>query len=157
LTKVYLQAKLKIRPEYVPQEPDLAAMLGRCDAALLIGDAALRVRLEEYDVLDLGAEWAQWQQRPFVFAFWACRSTAALPDDLVAKFQEAKRRGLERRRGIASEFSQSLDLPTSFLESYLMDNIDFDMGPRHIEGLERFYRLARQENLIPELRPLRFK
>ncbi|HYA42541.1 MAG TPA: MqnA/MqnD/SBP family protein, partial [Syntrophobacteraceae bacterium] len=137
--------------------PELDAMLKRCDAALLIGDAALRVRLEEYEVLDLAAEWAQWQQRPFVCAFWACRSDVQLPDDLIAIFQEAKRWGLERRSEIASVYAESLSLPASYLENYLRHNIDYDMGPRHIEGLGKFYQLALQQKLIPELRALRFK
>jgi chorismate dehydratase len=157
LTKVLLHAKMKIRPQFVPHEPDLNAMLKRCDAALLIGDAALRVRLEEYDVLDLAAEWAQWQQRPFVCAFWACRSDVQLPSDLIATFQEAKKWGLEQRHEIASVYSKSLNLPAPFLESYLLYNIDYDLGPRHIEGLEKFYHLALQQGLIPELRALKFK
>jgi chorismate dehydratase len=156
LAKVLLQDRMKIRPEYVPHAPDLNSMLDRCDAALLIGDPALRVRLEDYDVLDLAAEWAQWQQRPFVCAFWACRADVRLPGDLIEAFQEAKQWGLEKRSEIAASFSRPLGLPASFLEDYLLHNIDYDMGPRHIEGLEKFYQLAWQQNLIPELRKLRF-
>ena len=44
----------------------------------------------------------------------------------------------------------------NFLEDYLRNNIDYDLGPRHIEGLQRFYELAKQENLIPGLDTLRF-
>jgi chorismate dehydratase len=156
LTQVLLQAKMGLHPEYVPMPPDLPAMLERCDAALLIGDAALRIRIEDYDSLDLAGEWVQWQRRPFVCAFWACRTGFSLPDDLEAVFLEAKEWGLKRRREIASVYAGLLDLPASFLEDYLFHNIDYDLGPSHIEGLQEFYRLARQENLIPELRPLQF-
>jgi chorismate dehydratase len=41
LAKILLQVKMELRPEYVPHPPDPAAMLGRCDAALVIGDPAL--------------------------------------------------------------------------------------------------------------------
>jgi len=156
LTKVLLQGKMGIQPDYVPCQPDLAVMLGRCDAALLIGDAALKVLLEEYDVTDLADEWVQWQQKPFVCAFWACRTDAPLPADLNPMFLEAKDWGLKRRHEIALVYARALNLSTSFLEDYLHHNIDYDMGSGHIEGLERFYQLAKQQELIPELRPLQF-
>jgi predicted solute-binding protein len=75
---------------------------------------------------------------------------------LASIFQEAKSWGLKRREEIASAYSKSLNLPKSFLEYYLTKNIDYDLTPDHIEGLSRYYQLARQEELIPELRPLRF-
>lgn len=156
LTKVLLQVKLGIHPEYVPMPPGLSPMLARCDAALLIGDAALQVRLEDFDSLDLAGEWVQWQQRPFVCAFWACRDDFPLPDDLNAVFLEAKEWGLQRRHEIAAVHSGPLNLPAAFLESYLERNINYDLGPSHIEGLRKYYQLARQEDLIPELKPLQF-
>jgi chorismate dehydratase len=156
LAKILLQAKMGIHPEYVPHPPDPEAMLKLCDAALLIGDAALKIRLEEYDTTDLAELWAQWQQRPFVCAFWACRTSVPLPADVISVFREAKEWGLQRREEIASVFSKSLDLPMAFLEKYLRQNIDFDLGARHLDGLQRFYELAKQENLIAEFRPPRF-
>lgn len=156
LGKILLQAKMGIHPEYVPHPPDLQAMLKRCDAALIIGDPALRVRIEEYDVMDLAGEWFRWQKKPFVCAFWTCRAGAQFPASLNSIFLEAKNWGLERREEIASEFAGSLNLPKPFLEDYLTNNIDYDLGPEHIDGLSRFYQLAKQEELIPQLRPLRF-
>lgn len=156
LTRILLSQKFRIWPEFVPHPPDPPAMLKRCDAALLIGDAALKVQPEEYDTLDLSEEWVRWQQRPFVFAFWACRNDAALPGDLNAVFREAKGFGMSARSEIASVYAESLKMPKPFLENYLFQNIDFDMGPNHIAGLEAYYRLAYEEKLIPEVRSLRF-
>jgi len=76
LAKVLLHEVLGIRPEFVPHAPDLDAMLKKCDAALLIGDAALAVDLEDYDATDLSEMWVRWRKKPFVFAFWACRADA---------------------------------------------------------------------------------
>ncbi len=156
LTKIFLQARMGIHPDFVSCPPDLDSMLARCDAALLIGDPALKVAIEEYEVTDLGEAWMSWQQKPFVCAFWACRSGIPLPNDLKAIFLEAKKWGLERRDEIASAYSGSLGLPAVFLENYLLKNIDYDMEAEHVEGLVKFYQFARQENLIPELRPLQF-
>jgi chorismate dehydratase len=156
LAKVLLQAKAGVHPEYVPYPPDLDSMLGGCDAALLIGDPALRVDIEKYDVTDLAEEWVKWQQKPFVCAFWACRPGISLPKDLNAVFLEAKNWGKGKRAEIASFYAGTLNLPASFLESYLYQNIDYDMSPEHIEGLVKFYQLAKQEDLISRLRPLQF-
>jgi chorismate dehydratase len=156
LTKILLHASMGIRPEFISYPPDVTSMLDHCDAALLIGDAALKIRLEEYETIDLAEKWVQWQQNPFVFAFWACRAGARLPADLISVFQEAKRWGLERRDEIAAAFSNSLELSRPFLENYLRQNINYDLGMQHINGLERFYRLAEQEGLIPEFRAPQF-
>jgi len=156
LVRILLEAKMGIRADFVPCPPDLDLMLSRCDAALLIGDAALKVSLENYDTNDLAAEWVEWQQMPFVCAFWACRPDIAIPPDLNSLFLEAKDWGLKRRREIASAYAESLALPASFLEDYLIHNIDYEMGSEHIEGLKKFYQLANQQKLIPELRPLHF-
>jgi len=45
LTKILCQQKWKIAPEFVEMPPDLPNMLLRADAALLIGDPALRLSL----------------------------------------------------------------------------------------------------------------
>jgi len=152
LIKILLEVKMGLRPSYLPQAPDPVAMLERCDAALLIGDAALKVQLADYDTLDLTQTWVEWQQKPFVCALWACRTEALLPGDMSSIFQEAKDWGLKRRDEIASVFSRSLKLPQSFLEDYLRENINYDLETRHIEGLQRFYGLAKQQDLITNLR-----
>jgi chorismate dehydratase len=156
LLQVLLHAKMGITPRLVPHPPNLSEMLAYCDAALLIGDAALQVRLNEYDTVDLAEEWVDWQQKPFVFAFWALRNDSAVPKDVEAIFREAKDWGLKAKREIAEAYAGPLDLPGSFLERYLSKNIDYSMGPEHIEGLNTFYHLARQENIVAEERQLRF-
>src|SRR5581483_3525893 len=77
--------------QFTPMAPDLDAMLRRCDAALLIGDPALRVNSAsispagasrpqtsspDYHLFDLAELWRQHTGKPFVFAFWAVRMTA---------------------------------------------------------------------------------
>ena len=71
-----------IDPEFVPMAPDLAAMLERCDAALIIGDPALFLDVEAAGVekIDLGEEWTAMTGLPFVWAFWAGRAGALTPD-----------------------------------------------------------------------------
>lgn len=156
LAKILLREKMGMHPEFVSCPPDPASMLARCDAALLIGDPALQVNPQDYDTTDLVESWVQWQQKPFVCAFWACRKGLQLPGNLQDVFMEARGWGLRHFSEIAAEYARSLNLPAAFLEHYLAHNIDFSLGPEHLDGLGRFYRLAKRLELIPELRPLEF-
>src|SRR5918996_770652 len=58
LTRVLCAKHWKIAPSFTPSEPDLAAMLHRADAALVIGDPAFDIdpRARAVDKIDLGAE-----------------------------------------------------------------------------------------------------
>lgn len=156
LAKVLLREVMGIRPDFIPHPPDLEAMLKRCDAALLIGDAALAVNLENYHTTDLSEVWVRWKKKPFVFAFWACRTDMSFPEDLVVRFQEAKLWGLQRRDEIASVYSQRLKLKKNFLLRYLCHNINYDLGPEHVRGLQEYYRLAEKGGFVHDLRPLQF-
>ncbi len=156
LLTLLLRFRMGINPEFVHCDPNPSEMLRRCDAALIIGDAALQISSEEYDITDLAEAWVEWQQRPFVFALWACRGRANLPEDLVEVLWEAKRWGCASRREIAAEYARRLHLPADFLEQYLLKNMDYEMGEAHLQGLEKFYALAFEAGLLSELAAVRF-
>jgi len=156
LTKILLYETRGLRPEFVPHPPNLNEMLNCCDAALLIGDAALQVNLDDYDTIDLVEEWFNWQKKPFVCAVWACRDGVAFPSNLVEIFQAAKEWGLQRISEISNNYAKSLNLSIKFLEDYLERNINFDLGTEHIKGLREFHRLAEKHGIISNLRPLEF-
>jgi len=156
LTRILLYETRGLRPEFVPHPPDLEKMLACCDAALLIGDAALQIDPDDYDTIDLVEEWRLWRKKPFVCAVWACRKDVGFPPDLVETFHAAKEWGLQRFPEIAAGYAKSLNLPVKFLEDYLKQNINFDLGPEHIEGLRQFHRLAKKHGLIEDIRPLEF-
>jgi chorismate dehydratase len=156
LIKLLLQKRIGLDLTFVHHEPNLDAMLRKCDAALLIGDAALKLSHQEYEVVDLAEAWIKWQKRPFVFALWACRGEESAPQDLVAVFHEAKAFGLRSRPEIAKQYAQKLNLPEAFLMEYLFRNIDYDLTISHMEGLEKFYSLAYAAGLIPGHDRVRF-
>ncbi len=148
--------------EFVPSSPDLPAMLRRCDAALLIGDPALKVSRSEYRTYDLAEEWRRCTGKPFVFAFWAVR-LAALSElsptlDLQAIFSGSRDHGLlpENVTAIAREWSKKLGITEEQICSYLTQNIHYRLDTENLEGLELFYRYAAQLRLIAEPPPLRF-
>ena len=156
LTKILLNETMGLQPTFVAHPPDLEKMLVRCDAALLIGDAALRVNPDDYDAVDLVEEWKRLRKKPFVCAVWACRKGVKFPPDIVKTFHAAKEWGLQRFPEISAVYAKSLNLSSTFLEDYLKHNINFDLGPEHIEGLLDFYGLAAKHGLVQNLRPLEF-
>jgi len=156
LTKILLDETMGLQPEFVPHPPDPVKMLSRCDAALLIGDAALQINPDDYDTVDLVEEWNRWQKKPFVCAVWACRKGVKFPPDIVGTFHAAKEWGLQRFTEISSSYAKSLNLSIAFLEDYLKYNINFDLGAEQIEGLLEFHRLAGKHGLVKNLRPLEF-
>ena len=60
-------------PEFHTAAPDLGEMLAHHDAALLLGDPALKADLTGLHVLDLAEGWRRLTGLPFVFAVWAVR------------------------------------------------------------------------------------
>ena len=78
LAQLLLAEQYGVQPDYYSCPPDLALMMQEADAAVLIGDAALRATMFDgprlgLEVHDLGAMWKDWTGLPFVFAVWAAR------------------------------------------------------------------------------------
>jgi len=173
----------KIQPEFIEAAPDPSEMLKQADAALVIGDPALRVILkldalsgkvpsgeqccqgdpdelpvpgfETIFVYDVAYQWEEMTGKPCVLAVWAGRRDATTPE-VLADFQASKRYGVERLREIAEAASVKLDLPTRALERYLTDNINFDLDEENLAGLRLYFEKAAEAGLIPRHRPLEF-
>jgi chorismate dehydratase len=136
-------------------------MLERSDAALLIGDPALKLAISRepeslgYHTCDLAREWFAWTGLPFVFALWAVRAEVAAQYGswLVARFQQAREGGLRNLDEIVARWSRRLDLAESEIRGYLKDNVEYYLGSSHEQGLRHFFELCFREGLIdrPEL------
>jgi chorismate dehydratase len=148
--------------EFRSLAPDLESMLRACDAALIIGDPALKVDRSRYRVLDLAEEWRRLSGRSFVFAFWAVRE-AALAEmqeglDLAAIFQASRDHGLEPAalEQIAGEWSARLQITPGEVKDYLTRNIHYQLDQECLEGMELFFRYAVECGAISQVRPVHF-
>ena len=142
--------------------PNLERMLEECDAALLIGDSALKINRTRYLTYDLAEEWVRLTNKPFVFAFWAVRQ-AALEEcsptlDLSSVFKQSRDHGLLTKNvaDIAKEWSPRIGLDENEVRSYLTENIHYQVDPECIEGLSLFYSYAQECGVLPSARPLQF-
>ena len=157
-------------PKYVEAEPDLGQMLKENDAALIIGDPALRFMLKapgtqlgdlaNLHVYDLAEEWWRLTRLPFVFAFWAVRQEAVADagarQRLVRDFQTSRDQGLQHIEEIAHQAAEALRVSGGQLERYLRSSIDYRLDAPHQAGLECFFRFARELGLLDEVRLLEF-
>jgi chorismate dehydratase len=130
-------------------------MLSEADAALVIGDPALKVDRERYRVLDLAAEWNALTGLPFTFAVWAVRPEVEFPD-LPFYFKSSLRYGISSLDTLVREAAAELGLESGEVRSYLTENLKFFLRENEIAGLEEYYRRAHEHGLILEPRPLEF-
>jgi chorismate dehydratase len=155
LVRILLRERWGLDPEYLHERPDPERMLSEADAALIIGDPALRLDREKYHVIDLAAEWKTLTGLPFVFAVWAVRPEVEIPD-LPFYFKSSLRYGLSSLDTLVREAAAELGLDTSEVRTYLTENLHFFLRAEEIEGLEEFYRRAHSHGLILEPRPIEF-
>ena len=144
LARVLLERRFAAEPDLIPHTPDLDAMLRIADAALIIGDPALRIEPSRlpYYVYDLGKEWVEMTGLPFVFAVWAGRKSVITPG-VVDAFQQSCRFGRERIEEIVAAESGRREIPRDLVREYLTHRIVHELGPRDYEGMDRFLEYAR--------------
>jgi chorismate dehydratase len=145
LARVILARKYGAHPQLIRQAPNLDAMLQSADAALIIGDPALRIdpaRLP-YHTYDLGEEWVEMTGLPMVFAVWAARP-GMISADLADAFVRSCRYGRERIEAIVSAEAPRREFSAELVREYLSRHIVHELSPRDYEGMELFLRYARK-------------
>ncbi len=179
LTRILCVEKWKIAPGFFEANPDLAKMLEHADAALLIGDPALRISLgiekdsqigaegqsicraatlgvtssELLYVYDVASEWRSLTELPVVLAVWAARPDVATPE-VTADFLASRDFGLSRFAEISNDASLELELQPQAIETYLRRNIDFSLDSENRRGLDLYYQYAARLGLIPGAKPI---
>ena len=147
LAKILFAKWLGGAREYKPMAPNLDAMLGACDAALLIGDPALQVDRSRYLTLDLAEEWKARTGKSFVFAFWAIRQQALAGRNgaaIAEVFKKSRDHGVSPKNleTIAQAWAPRLGLTVESVRTYLTHNVHYYLDPPCLEGLKLYYRLA---------------
>jgi predicted solute-binding protein len=144
LARIVLGQKFGASPRVRPAAPELEKMLAADDAALIIGDPALRIEPDgvPYHVYDLGCEWTEWTGLPMVFAVWAGPAAVIAPDVITA-FQESCRYGKARLEEIVQAESALRGFSPDLVRRYLTRHIVCEIGDRERAGMERFLDYAR--------------
>ena len=162
LAKILLKKKYNVAPEYFECPPDLPEMLREADAALLIGDDALRafVKPSRFHLYDLGEEWQQYTGEKMVYAVWAVRrayaeKNPAVVSEISRAFQVSKEKSLENMDSIVADISQYEIFSESFLKNYFT-TLRFDLDESFQEGLIKYYQMAKEIGAIQAVPKLKF-
>lgn len=128
---------------------DLKAVESGEDACLEIGDRALFFDAFQYDMLDLGAEWQEWTNLPFVYASWVARN--AVDEEIIQTLIRARKEGIKNITTIASQIH---DLPEKKLIDYLTHSIGYTATPKSLEGIRKFQDYCVELGLINKKREI---
>ncbi len=157
LARMWLASQWGVRPAYFTCPPDLSSMLREADAAVLIGDAALRATHDApahgLDVHDLGAVWREWTGLPMVFAVWAARREYAEREPGLVKevhdaFVRSRDDALAHVDEVATTAARWETFDAATLATYFR-TLDFSLGERQVAGLVEFGRRAAEAGAVP--------
>jgi chorismate dehydratase len=184
IAKILSQRHWNISPEFIDMPPDPEKMLARADAALVIGDPALRLRIavdaleskvpgadgccccggddehpvkgvESLFVYDIAQQWREMTGLPAVLAIWVARRGVITPE-IAADFQASRDYGLANIGEIAQGAALKLELPPQELERYMTENIDYSLDEENLAGLGRYFEECARAGLIPRAREVEF-
>jgi predicted solute-binding protein len=157
LARIILNQVYETNPEFVSMLPDLASMLDAADAALIIGDPALRLdpatlREEGFYVADLGEEWLKLTGLPMVFAVWAGRPLVWTAER-ERGFVSSCRFGTDHLDDIVATEHAARGIGAELAKTYLTRHIVFELGDFEYEGLRRYLEYAADVARAPLVSP----
>lgn len=181
LVRILCQKFWHISPEFFEADPDLPTMLQKADAALIIGDPALRLALNSessairdsagdlqvpyelagisspsplflYDIVE---KWRAFAGLPAVLAVWAARPNAVTPE-IIRDFHDSLVFGAQNLNEISAEASRELNLPAPKIMRYFTENIDYTFDNENLRGLREYFSSAADLGLIPRRKEIAF-
>lgn len=155
LVKIIFREFLGFEPEWETSSPELALMLDSNDAALIIGDPAMKIPRDKFHVFDLATLWHDYTGFGFVFAMWMTGTNRAEKVRSV-DFKAARDEGLAHLDEIAAGYEDKPTLSPDEIKDYLTRNIAFQMDENMMKGMELYFDLARKHKLIQTSRALEF-
>jgi chorismate dehydratase len=154
LTKIIFREFIGSEPEWKPAAPNVSEMLADSDAALIIGDPALRLSAGSdpaIRIFDLAQLWHHYTGLGFVFAMWMTRQ-AVSPVDFAA----ARDEGLGHIDEIVSNYLPEIGLSSGEMTDYLTQNISYSIDNTMQKGLELYFSLAKKHGLCENNRQLTY-
>ncbi len=139
---------------------DSPAMPGdKVSASLIFGDHALKndeLWSKSCIRADLGKWWKDAYNLPMIYGLWAARKewlgkpeNQAAYTEITAKLLESLHIGLTSMLpNVIDEAVRRTELPRAGIESYYLRQLNFEMTPRHLEGLEIYRGLCQKLQLI---------
>lgn len=154
LLKILMTCYLEGNPSYETMEPDLDLMLESADAALLIGDTAIKASWQDKGlvVIDLGELWHRFTGYGMTYAVVAVRKEAASAHhDVIEAVHRAmidsKNKSLSDLSPLVRQACDQLGGTPDYWHHYFQ-TLKYDFGERRQEGLRLYFRYAAQLELL---------
>ncbi len=149
LARIVLERRFGVKPHLI----DLyAASEAPGEARLLIGDKVVCEEPAGFEhQLDLGAAWKAMTGLPFVFAVWCARQGVDL-GDLPARLAAARERGMGQIEQIVRKYAIPRGWPAGLAIQYLRSHLQYEIGPRQLEAIRLFHKLAAEHGILEEVR-----
>jgi len=162
LARIILEKKYRVKPVYFECPQDLPRMLLEAEAALLIGDDALRTLVDSHNLFlyDLGKEWKEFSGKKMVYAVWAVRKKYAKDNretvkEIFQAFMLSLRYSIEHMDEIAREISPFESFTADFLKSYFL-SLRFEFDVEYQDGYGEFLRYAQEMGFVEDIPALKF-
>jgi chorismate dehydratase len=159
LAQIILREKYGVQPSITEMPPNLETMLKGHDAALMIGDKAMKADRQGLVALDMAEEWYAWTGLPFVFALWAIRPDAPRLDVLGGAapfFHQSFELGKQNLESIIDQASRDIGWTKQEIREYLTENLSYALGKAEMESLSLFFEKAASLGFAPENKGLEF-
>ena len=156
LLRIIFERFYKVKCDLKTADIHLDSLPSAAEAYLLIGDDALKAvknRSAEFPyIYDLGELWQKHTGLPFTYALWiykkdCCKEKAELLKRFKSDLNKAKRLALKNFKKIALQSPMRGILTDAELISY-WENISYDFGDEHKNGLELFRKFSEELGLI---------
>jgi chorismate dehydratase len=148
----------RAEPDFIPGDAEIGDIARfdeeDHDARLVIGDAALLLN-DSANVYpyhyDLGTEWKQWTDLPFVFAVWVAQRTTPVAEALRvhAGLIASRDWGLAHLDELADQAAQSTGMSLEVCHEYL-SGLDYRLSYPHLAGLTDFFRRLVLAGHVPD-------
>ena len=155
LVKIIFREFLAFEPRWTTASPDVKSMLAQADAALIIGDPAMKIPRDQFRVFDLASLWHEFTGFGFVFAMWMARKNSVEKIRLI-DFSAARDEGLANLERVIADYPHQIELTQGEVKTYLTQNIVFGVDEEMQKGLAHFFELAHKHHLIDRARSLEF-
>jgi len=154
LLKIIMSLYYEASPSYVTMEPDLDVMLEHADAALLIGDTAIKAswQSEGMTVIDLGELWKRWTGFGMTFAVVAVTKAAAAAYPLavanvLGAMTASKQRSLQNLVPLVEKGCRYIGGDKTYWQRYFQE-LHYDFGPEEQAGLSLYFKYANKLGLL---------
>ena len=155
LLRIIMQEKYEIEPQFNLMEPDINDMLQENDAALLVGENALK-HLNDYPThIDICDDWYDLSGLPFVISFWTGHELALNVGD-IARINQAKAHGEFHLDEIITQYSAKHNLQEIINAGFYKDTFSLDLKDDEKAALQEFYQYAFYLGIIDNIPELHF-